>query len=173
MPEQNLADIKKYMTMGELKVEAIIPGDEKRPALGGLSFIDNAVDSTTGTIKFKGTFENRDHRLWPGQFVNVVLTLTTQRNAVIMPSAAVQAGQQGQYVFVVKPDFTVESRPVTVARILDNIVVVDQGVTPGEKVVTDGQLQLVPGARVEVKGEQAQSGPETSGASTKSQAPHD
>jgi multidrug efflux system membrane fusion protein len=173
VPEQNLADIKKYMTMGELKVEAIIPGDEKRPARGGLTFIDNAVDSSTGTIKLKGTFENRDHRLWPGQFVNVVLTLTTQRNAVVMPSAAVQAGQQGQYVFVVKPDFTVESRPVTVARTLDNMVVVAQGVTPGEKVVTDGQLQLVPGARVEVKGEQAQSGPEKSGASIKSQTPHD
>ena len=173
VPEQNLADIKKYMAMGELKVEAIIPGDEKRPALGGLSFIDNAVDSTTGTIKLKGTFENRNHRLWPGQFVNVVLTLTTQRNAVVMPSAAMQAGQQGQYVFVIKPDFTVESRPVTVARTVDDMVVVAQGVTPGEKVVTDGQLQLVPGARVEVKGEQAQSGPEKSGASTKSQTPHD
>ena len=173
VPEQNLADIKKYMAMGELKVEAIIPGEEKRPALGGLSFIDNAVDSTTGTIKLKGTFENRDHRLWPGQFVNVVLTLTTQRNAVVMPSAAMQAGQQGQYVFVIKPDFTVESRPVTVARTIDDMVVVAQGVTPGEKVVTDGQLQLVPGARVEIKGEQAQSGPERSGTSAKSQAPHD
>ena len=173
VPEQNLEDIKKYMTMGELKVEAIIPGDEKRPAVGGLTFVDNAVDSTTGTIKLKGTFENRDHRLWPGQFVNVVLTLTTQRSAVVMPSAAVQAGQQGQYVFVVKPDFTVESRPVTITRTLDNMVVVAQGVTPGEKVVTDGQLQLVPGARVEIKGEQAQSGPEKSGASIKSQTPHD
>jgi len=173
VPEQNLEDIKKYMTMGELKVEAIIPGDEKRPAVGGLTFVDNAVDSTTGTIKLKGTFENRDHRLWPGQFVNVVLTLTTQRSAVVMPSAAVQAGQQGQYVFVVKPDFTVESRPVTITRTLDNMVVVAQGVTPGEKVVTDGQLQLVPGARVEVRGEQAQSGPEKSGASIKSQTPHD
>jgi len=173
VPEQNLANIKKYMAMGELKVEAIIPGEEKRSALGGLSFIDNAVDSTTGTIKLKGTFENRDHRLWPGQFVNVVLTLTTQRNAVVMPSAAMQAGQQGQYVFVIKPDFTVESRPVTVARTIDDMVVVAQGVTPGEKVVTDGQLQLVPGARVEIKGEQAQSGPERSGTSAKSQAPHD
>jgi multidrug efflux system membrane fusion protein len=170
VPEQNLADIKKYMAMGELQVEAIIPGDERRPARGGLTFIDNAVDSTTGTIKLKGTFENRDHRLWPGQFVNVVLTLTVQRNAVIMPSAAAQAGQQGQYVFVVKPDLTVESRPVTVSRTYDDFVVVTHGVTPGEKVVTDGQLQLVPGAHVEVKGEQAQGGAEKSGTSTKSQA---
>jgi len=158
VPEQNLADIKKYMTMEELKVEAIIPGDEKRPAQGGLTFIDNAVDSTTGTIKLKGTFENRDHRLWPGQFVNVVLTLTTQRNAVVMPSAAVQAGQQGQYVFVIKPDFTVESRIVTIARTVNDMTVVAQGVAPGEKVVTDGQLQLIPGTRVEVKGDQPRSG---------------
>jgi multidrug efflux system membrane fusion protein len=158
VPEQNLADIKKYMAMGELKVEAIIPGDEKRPAQGGLTFIDNAVDNSTGTIKLKGTFENRDRRLWPGQFVNVALTLTTQRNAVVMPFSALQAGQQGQYVFVVKPDFTVESRPVVIARTVDDLAVVAQGVAPGEKVVTDGQLQLIPGTRVEVKGVQTQSG---------------
>jgi multidrug efflux system membrane fusion protein len=172
VPEQNLADIKKYMARGELKVEAIVPGDETHPARGDLTFIDNAIDSTTGTIKLKGTFENRDKRLWPGQFVNVVLTLTVQRNAVIIPSAAVQSGQQGQYVFVVKPDLTVESRPVTVSRTYGDFIVVAQGVTPGEKVVTDGQLQLVPGAHVEVKGEQVQSGTEKSGTSTKSQAPN-
>jgi len=156
VPEQNLSDIKKYMATGSLKVDAVIPGDEKRPVQGVLTFVDNAVDTTTGTIKLKGTFENRDKRLWPGQFVNVVLTLTTQRNAVMMPSAALQAGQQGQYVFVVKPDFTVESRPVTVARTYGDLAVVAQGVQPGEKVVTDGQLQLIPGVRVEAKGEQAQ-----------------
>ena len=168
VPEQNLADIKKYMEKGELNVEAIVPGDETRPARGGLTFIDNTVDNTTGTIKLKGTFENRDKRLWPGQFVNVVLTLTVQRNAVIMPSAAAQAGQQGQYVFVVKPDFTVESRPVTVSRPYGEFVIVDHGVTPGEKVVTDGQLQLFPGAHIEVKAEQTQSGAEKAEAGTKS-----
>ncbi len=171
VPEQNLAAIKKYMAMGELIVEAIIPGDEKHPARGGLSFIDNAVDSSTGTIKLKGTFENRDHRLWPGQFVNAALTLTTQRNAVVMPSAAVQAGQQEQYVFVIKPDFTVESRPVIIERTIDDMVVVAQGVAPGDKVVTDGQLQLIPGTHVEIRGEKAQSGQEKSGTSAKSQAP--
>ena len=168
VPEQNLADIKKYMEKGELNVEAIVPGDETHPARGGLTFIDNAVDNTTGTIKLKGTFENRDKRLWPGQFVNVVLTLTVQRNAVIMPSAAAQAGQQGQYVFVVKPDLTVESRPVTVSRPYGEFVIVDHGVTPGEKVVTDGQLQLFPGAHIEVKAEQTQSGAEKAEAGTKS-----
>jgi multidrug efflux system membrane fusion protein len=158
VPEQNLSDIKKYSAEGSLKVEAIIPGDEKRPAQGMLTFINNAVDTSTGTIQLKGTFENKDKRLWPGQFVNVALTLTTQRNAVVMPSSAAQAGQQGQYVFVVKPDFTVESRPVMIARTVDDLAVVAQGVAPGEKVVTDGQLQLIPGTRVEVKNDQAQSG---------------
>lgn len=156
VPEQNLSDIKKYMAAGSLKVEAVIPGDEKRPAQGVLTFVNNAVDTTTGTIQLKGTFENKDKRLWPGQFVNVSVTLTIQRNAVIMPSAALQAGQQGQYVFVVKPDFTVESRPVTVARTYGDLAVVAQGVKPGEKVVTDGQLQLIPGTRVELKGDQMQ-----------------
>lgn len=158
IPEQNLSDIKKYMAAGSLKVEAIIPGDEKRPAQGVLTFINNAVDTATGTIQLKGTFKNKDKRLWPGQFVNVVVTLTMQRNAVVMPSTALQAGQQGQYVFVVKPDFTVESRPVTVARTFGDLAVVAQGVNPGEKVVTDGQLNLVPGTRVELKGDQAQEG---------------
>ncbi len=158
VPEQNLSEIKKYMAQRALKVEAIIPGDEKRPAQGVLTFINNAVDATTGTIQLKGTFENKDKRLWPGQFVNVLLTLSTQRNAVVMPAAALQAGQQGQYVFVIKPDFTVESRPIVIARTFDDLVVVAQGLTPGEKVVTDGQLQLIPGTRVEVKGEQVQNG---------------
>jgi len=155
VPEQNLSDIKKYMAAGPLKVAAVIPGDEKRPVQGVLTFINNAVDSTTGTIQLKGTFENKDKRLWPGQFVNVALTLTTHKNAVVMPSAALQTGQQGQYVFVVKPDFTVESRMVTVARTYGEFTVIAQGVKPGEKVVTDGQLQLIPGTKVEVKGEQA------------------
>jgi multidrug efflux system membrane fusion protein len=163
LPEQNLANIKKYMTEGSLKVDAVIPGDEKRPAHGKLTFINNSVDAATGTIQLKGTFENKDRSLWPGQFINVVLTLTTQQNAVVMPSAALQAGQQGQYVFVVKPDLTVESRPVTVAWSYGDLAVVAQGVTPGEKVVTDGQLNLITGVKVELKGEQPQDTPVKSG----------
>ena len=128
-----------------------------------MTFIDNAVDKTTGTIILKGTFSNIDRRLWPGQFVNVVLTLTTQRNAVVMPATALQAGQQGQYVFVVKPDLTVESRPVAVERSYGDLAVVAQGVKPGEKVVTDGQLNLVTGVSVELKGEQPQNAPVKSG----------
>ena len=163
LPEQNLANIKKYMAEGSLHVDAVIPGDEKRPVQGKLTFINNAVDTATGTIQLKGTFDNKDKRLWPGQFINVVLTLTTQRNAVVMPAAALQTGQQGQYVFVVKPDNTVESRPVTIAWSYGEFAVVAQGVTPGEKVVTDGQLNLITGVRVELKGEQPQTPPVTSG----------
>jgi multidrug efflux system membrane fusion protein len=152
-PEQNLPEIKKHMAAGALKAEAIIPGDEKLPEQGILTFVDNAVDSATGTIKLKGTFDNRGKRLWPGQFVDVVLTLTTMPNAVLVPSQAVQTGQEGQYVFVVKPDLTVESRPVTVGRSLDNLTVVAKGLQPGETVVTDGHLRLVPGGKVEMKSE--------------------
>jgi len=151
LPEQNLPEIKKYMTGGNLKVMAVIPNDEKNPQEGVLTFVDNAVDMTTGMIRLKGTFENREKRLWPGQFVNVTLTLTAQPNAILVPSQAVQTGQEGLYVFVVKPDLTVESRPVVVGRSLDGLTVVTQGLQPGETVVTDGQIRLVPGAKVEIK----------------------
>jgi multidrug efflux system membrane fusion protein len=156
VPEQNLANIKRFMKEGSLKMQAVIPGDESHPAEGVLSFVNNAVDMATGTIQLKGTFENRDRKLWPGQFVNVVVTLETQNNAVVMPSAALQTGQQGQYVFVIKTDSTVESRPVTVARTYGDLAVVAQGVKPGEKVVTDGQLNLISGVQVEPRGDQAQ-----------------
>jgi multidrug efflux system membrane fusion protein len=151
VPEQFLSEIKKYMALGKLQVEALIPVDQNRPERGVITFIDNAVDTNTGTIRLKGTFANTDRRLWPGQFVNVTLTLTTQPNAILIPSQAVQAGQEGQYVFVIKPDFTAEQRPVVTGRTLNNKTVVEKGVQAGERVVTDGQLQLVPGTKVEVK----------------------
>jgi len=151
LPEQNLADIKKFSARGELKVEAIIPGDEKQPVRGELTFIDNAVDMTTGTIKLKGTFRNLDRKLWPGQFMDVVLTLTTERDRVIVPSQAVQTGQQGQYVYVIKDDMTADLRVVTPGRIYQTWTIIDKGVAAGETVVTDGQLRLVPGAKVEIK----------------------
>ena len=151
VPEQNLPEVKKHMAAGAVKVEAVIPGDEKSPEPGILAFVDNAVDTATGTIKLKGTFNNKEKRLWPGQFVNVVLTLTTRPNAILVPSQAIQTGQEGPYVFVVKPDLTVESRPVAVARSLDGLTVVTKGLQPGETVVTNGQLRLVPGGKVEIK----------------------
>jgi multidrug efflux system membrane fusion protein len=151
VPEQNLLEIKKYMAAGNLKIEAFLSKEDMKPEQGVLTFIDNTVDTATGTIKLKGTFANRGKRLWPGQFVNVVLTLTTQPNAVVVPSQAIQTGQMGQYVFVIKNDLTVESRPVVVGRTLNDETVVEKGIQPGEKIVTDGQLRLVPGVRVEIK----------------------
>jgi len=112
--------------------------------------MNNTVDPTTGTIQLKATFPNADSALWPGQFVDVALTLTSQQ-AVVVPAQAVQAGQQGSFVFVVKPDSTVESRPVKVGRRLARELVIEQGLKGGERIVTDGQLRLVPGTRVEVK----------------------
>ena len=151
VPEQYLGTIKKYMAAGKLRVQALVPNDEVPPGEGLISFIDNAVDTATGTIKLKGTFTNSERHLWPGQFANVVLTLSTEPNATVVPSQAVQAGQQGPYVFVVKPDLTVESRSVVVGRSTDGETVIQKGLSPDEKVVTDGQIRLYPGARVEIK----------------------
>jgi multidrug efflux system membrane fusion protein len=151
VPEQNLPEIKRYMAMGKLKVEAFPTNDTKQPEDGVLSFVDNSVDTTTGTIMLKGTFANTDRQLWPGQFVNVILTLTIQPGAILIPSQAIQIGQEGQYAFVVKPDLTVEQRPIVTGRTLNNETIVEKGLQAGERVVTDGQLQLVPGAKVEVR----------------------
>ena len=151
VPEQFLPEIKKYIAVGKLQVEALIPMNEERPERGVITFIDNAVDTNTGTIRLKGTFANREKKLWPGQFVNVVLTLTTEPNAIVVPSQTIQTGQEGQYIFVVKEDLTVESRPVVAGRTMNNETVVKKGLNPDEKVVTDGQLLLYPGAKVEIK----------------------
>lgn len=149
--EQYLREIKKYMSSGKLKVEVVIGKDEKHPETGILTFVDNTVDTATGTIKLKATFTNRDRRLWPGQFVDAVITLTMQPNAIVISSQALQTGQSGVYVFVIKSDLSVESRPVVVDRSLDGESVIEKGLQPGEKVVTDGQLRLVPGAKVDIK----------------------
>ncbi|OGW47929.1 MAG: efflux transporter periplasmic adaptor subunit, partial [Nitrospirae bacterium GWC2_57_9] len=120
IPEQNLSDVKKHSALRDLRIEAILPGDETRPARGELTFIDNTVNTATGTIKLKGTFENQDRRIWPGQFVDVVMTLTTEPNRVVVPSQAIQTGQQGQYVYVIKPDMTAELRIVNPGRMFQN-----------------------------------------------------
>jgi multidrug efflux system membrane fusion protein len=149
VPEQHLGDIKMYRAVGGLKVEAVIAGGQ-RTAVGALTFVNNTVDPNTGTIQLKATFPNTDDALWPGQFVDVALTLTTE-TAVVVPTQAVQAGQQGSFVFVVKPDLTVESRRVKTGRRFPRELVIEEGLRPGERVVTDGQLRLVPGARVDIK----------------------
>ena len=151
VPEAMLPDLKRYMARGKLAVSALPPNDTGVPAVGEINFIDNAVDPTTGQIKIKGTFPNTDRRLWPGQYVNVNVTLSTEPNAIVVPSLAVQTGQQGTYVFVVKPDQTVDLRAVEVERTSGDQAVIKTGLRPGETVVTDGQLRLNAGTKIIVK----------------------
>ncbi|MCC6711841.1 MAG: efflux RND transporter periplasmic adaptor subunit [Candidatus Dadabacteria bacterium] len=173
VPEHFLALIREYLAAsGELRVYAAIPYTSRKdgesaamdkdteavgvspselpPAEGTLSFIDNRVNESTGTVRLKAVFENEGEVLWPGKFVNVSLNLTTQENATVVPARAVQSGQSGDYVFVVKPDSTVESRPVVPGARVDREVVITKGLKPGEIVVTEGQLRLVPGMKVRV-----------------------
>jgi membrane fusion protein, multidrug efflux system len=155
IPENDLAQVKAHQARERLQVMAYPSGNATNPSTGKLSFINNTVDSNTGTIVLKGTFANRDRRLWPGQFVNVTLDLTMNRNATVVPSQAVQTGEKGQYVYVVGPDNTAGYRPVTVGATLGGFTIVDKGLKPGETVVTNGQLRLFPGAKVSLKSEAA------------------
>ena len=151
IPERYLAEIKRYMAGGKLAVQAVVPGGEQHPEEGFVSFINNTVDTATGTILVKGLFANPQRRLWPGQFVNVALTLTSRPNSVVVPTPAVQTGQKGQFAFVVKEDQTVDLRLVVPSFTFGGDTVIERGLQPGETVVTDGQLMLYPGARVQVK----------------------
>jgi membrane fusion protein, multidrug efflux system len=151
VPEQHLERIKQYRLAGDLTVSATIPQDDGPPEQGVLSFVDNQVDRTTGMILLKATFANEKRRLWPGQYVTILLTLTMQRDAVVVPTQALQTGPNGQFVYVVKDDSTVEMRPVTPERAIDGDTIVSQGLAAGERVVTDGQLRLVRGSKVAIK----------------------
>jgi multidrug efflux system membrane fusion protein len=151
VPEAQLPAIKRYMAERKLAVRAGPQDSPEDEETGTLTFIDNAVDMTTGTIKLKGTFPNSDRKLWPGQFVRVTLRLTIQSNAIVVPNQAVQTGQNGSFVYVVKQDRTVEMRPVSTGARVDQDMVVDQGLQAGETVVTEGQLRLAPGSRVVVR----------------------
>jgi multidrug efflux system membrane fusion protein len=150
VPQQYLSQIKTHMAQGQLKVEAIIGDSRDKTETGTLSFLDNKVSSQTGTVLLKGSFANTERRLWPGQFATVILTLATQPSAIVIPAVAIQVGQEGQFVYVVKPDMTVESRPVVAGMSIGESVVIDKGLAAGEQVVTEGQLRLVPGAKVQV-----------------------
>lgn len=152
VPEQHLSAIQKYMATSNLDVTVYQPYEKLEPIHGSLTFVDNTVDDSanTRTIRLRATFSNKDRRLWPGQYVNVVLALTQEPNSLVVPSQAIQTGQNNQFVYVVKSDGTVEAKPITIRRTINNETVVE-GVQPGEMVVTDGQLRLVPGARVEIK----------------------
>jgi multidrug efflux system membrane fusion protein len=151
VPEQRLSEIERAMASGRLVVEALLPGVDTLPERGHLTFLDNTVDRSTGTIKLKGTFPNPGRRLWPGQFVNARLTLAVRSGVLVVPSQALQTGQTGTFVFVVKADLTAESRPVVVAQEAGGEAVVEKGLAAGERVVTDGQLRLVPGTKVDLK----------------------
>ncbi len=154
VPEANLPEIRKYMAQEKVPVAALVTGSEEYREEGVLTFVNNTVDQATGTILCKGTFANEDKRLWPGQFVSVVVKFAVQRGAVVAPSQALQTSQEGQFVWVVKPDLVAEVRPVEVDRTIDGEIIIKKGLEPGERVVTDGQLRLVAGAKVQIKGGQ-------------------
>ncbi|HET7212431.1 MAG TPA: efflux RND transporter periplasmic adaptor subunit [Terriglobia bacterium] len=147
VPQQYLEPIKDSMARSRLRVQAT-PPEGAKPETGVLTFVNNTVDTTTGTIQLMATFPNGDHRLWPGQYSNVVLNLGEQHNILVVPSQSVQMGQQGDYVFVVKQDKTVDVRQVKVGQTVNNQTEIVQGLAPGETVVTDGQVRLVPGTKV-------------------------
>jgi multidrug efflux system membrane fusion protein len=151
VPERHLGDLRAAPVSGRLAVVATIPSSPLNPIAGQLTFIDNQVDAATGTISLKATFANDDERLWPGQFVNVTVALGVQSNALAVPSAAIQVGQNGPYVFVIKADSTVELRLVRVDRAVTNKTVIAAGLAAGERVVVDGQLRLTNGTRVAVQ----------------------
>ena len=151
IPEAQLPDLKRYMAQGSPRVDVRPPNDVTPPTSGSITFVDNQVDQTTGTIRVKASFANGDRRLWPGQFLNVAITLKTDGAALVVPGAAVQTGQQGMYVFVIKSDQTAELRTVEVERTMGDDSIIKSGLKAGETVVTDGQLRLVPGSKVSVK----------------------
>ena len=153
VPEQYLSEIRKYMKGGPLPVQARLSDTGDGAVDGKLAFIDNTVDTTTGTVKLRAIFSNADRTLWPGQFVTVLLMLHEQRNALVVPSQAVQSGPAGQYVYVVKPDLTAAVRDIVIDRTEGAETVVAKGLAPGERVVTNGQLRLVPGIKVAPKTE--------------------
>lgn len=153
VPERDLMRIRQYSGANGFVVQVIIPGDESNPVMGKLSLVDNTVDVTTGTVRLKATYQNDDRRLYPGQFVNIVLTLGTETQAIVVPSQAVQVGQDKSFVYVVKTDMTVEVRTIKTGPTMEDKTVITDGLKPGEQVVTDGQLRLVPGAKVQVKGQ--------------------
>jgi multidrug efflux system membrane fusion protein len=151
IPEQRLPEVRRYMAERTLTVKTTVPNQPGVDETGSLSFVDNAVDTKTGTILLKGTFSNEDGKLWPGQFVDATLILDERPNTVLVPSQAIQTGLDGSYVFVVTKNMKVETRPVVLGENYDGHTVIEKGLRSGETVVTDGQLRLVPGARVTIK----------------------
>jgi multidrug efflux system membrane fusion protein len=150
VPEQALPEIRRYMAAAPLAVDVAASGADQALASGSLVFVDNAVDPSTGTIRLRAQFDNRDAALWPGQFVNVRLRLYEQRDAIVIPARAVQTGPEGQFVYVVRADMTTEVRKVSIARTDGDSAIVADGLAKGEQVVTQGQLRLGPNTRVQI-----------------------
>jgi multidrug efflux system membrane fusion protein len=151
IPEKDLQQLKRQMTGGKISVEAEIPGTSGIKEKGMVSFMDNTVDPATGTIKLKAIFDNNSRQLWPGQFVNLSIIIGMKNNAVVVPGQAIQTGQNGQFVFVIKPDSTAEIRPITTGAVSQGVTVIEKGLQAGEQVVIDGQMRVIPGGRVEIK----------------------
>lgn len=152
LPEDNLPSVAGHMRHGKLAVDAYSRDDQTKLASGYLLSIDNQIDPTTGTGKLKSVFENRDHALWPNQFVNCRLLLEVRKNSTVIPTAAILRGPQGAYVFTVKPDKTADMRPINISFSQGNFSAVDKGLNPGELVVTDGQDKLQAGTKVDIRG---------------------
>jgi len=150
VPEARLAEVRQFVAKG-LKVLAYPKGQPGNPVEGLLTFIDNGVDPQTGTVKLKATFQNKDKRLWPGEFVNVVLNLSMVKNAITVPTKAIQSGQQGDYVFVVTKDGTADPRQVTTAGTYQNLTLVKSGLNLGDTVIVDGQLRVAPNGKVTIQ----------------------
>ena len=151
VPQEYLPDIKKYMAVKPLRVEASVPNSAGQPEVGKLVFVDNAIDTTTGTIRLRALFDNSSNTLWPGLYVNTLMTLSEESNATVVPAQAIAVGQQGTFVYVLEADGTVATRAVGSSRSVEGQAVIDKGLKPGETVVTDGQARLIPGARVQIK----------------------
>lgn len=151
VPQQHLAALNRYRAERSLEVKVAPPGVDEKPVLGELTFVDNMVDAATGTIKLKATFPNADQRLWPGQFASVTVTLA-EPEVLTVPTAAIQNSQAGQFVFVVSGDRIAEQRPVTVERSYENDAVISKGLAEGDTIIVDGQLRVVPGRAVDIKG---------------------
>lgn len=150
VPGKHFGEIKKYREEGSLQV--FLTGPEGNPVTGKFTFLDNTIDQATGTLRLKAEFTNKNKNLWPGQFVEMRLSLTSRPDVTVVPTQAIQLGQNGPHVFVVKDDFTVEDRPLTTGMNIEGQTIVESGLAPGEKVVTDGQLQLTPGTKVLERG---------------------
>lgn len=161
LPQNDLPELRGAMSQGPVPVRVLAQGDTGTPVEGKVAFFENSIDSTSGTITVRGSFDNNDQRLWPGQYVNVSVLVRTDPDALVIPPAAVQVGQNGTYVFVVKDDDTTEIRPVTVDRTVGGLAVIAKGLKPGEKVATDGQLRLGNGTHVQIVPDAPKSGDAT------------